>query len=220
MPKNTKVLACIPVKNTIFSLKNQGFVVQYYAMKKEIITICGGLGSGKSSTAKKVAEILGYQHFSSGDFFRQAAIELGISINEINKRAENDPQIDHVTDEKLRNMRNSEKVVIDSRTAYHWIPESFKVYLELPQEIAKDRVINSLTENKLRAQSEQLSSPDEAYQKMKERFESEQKRYWDLYRINNTEKDQYDLVIDTEKNNLEQVVSIVVEEYKKWLTRD
>jgi cytidylate kinase len=185
-------------------------------MKKEIITICGGLGSGKSSTAKKVAEILGFQHFSSGDFFRQVGLELGLSINEVNKRAETDPKIDEMTDQKLRDMRDKEKAVIDSRTAYHWIPESFKVYLDLPQEIAKDRVLNSIKENKLRMESEQISSAEEAYQKMQERFQSEQKRYWDLYKINNTEKNNFDLVIDTNKNNLEEVVNIIVTEYKKW----
>lgn len=185
-------------------------------MKKEIITICGGLGSGKSSTAKKVAKILGFQHFSSGDFFRQVGLELGLSINEINKRAETDPKIDEMTDQKLRDMRDKEKVVIDSRTAYHWIPESFKIYLDLSQEIAKDRVLNSIKENKLRMESEQISSAEEAYQKMQERFLSEQKRYWDLYKINNTDKNNFDLVIDTNKNNLEEVVNIIVTEYKKW----
>jgi len=186
-------------------------------MKKEIITICGGLGSGKSSTAKLVANKLGFQHFSSGDFFRQVGLELGLSINELNKRAETDKKIDEMTDEKLRGMKDSNKVVIDSRTAYHWIPESFKVYLDLPPEIAKERVLNSLKEDTLRKQSEQSSTAEEVYKKIQDRFASEQKRYWDLYQIDNTKKDQYDLVIDTNKNNLEEVVNIVVEAYKKWI---
>ncbi len=186
-------------------------------MKKEIITICGGLGSGKSSTAKKVAEILGYKHFSSGDFFRQVGLELGLSVTETNIRAEADPKIDEMTDQKLRDMRNREKVVIDSRTAYHWIPESFKVYLDLSPDIAKERILNNIKENALRAQSEQATTSEEVFQKMTERFESEQKRYWDLYKINNKDMSQFDLVIDTNKNNLAQVVEIIVTEYKKWI---
>ncbi len=186
-------------------------------MKKDIITICGGLGSGKSSTAKGVAKELGFEHFSSGDFFRQVGIELGLSINELNKKAETDPQIDIMTDEKLRQMRDRNKIVIDSRTAYHWIPESFKVYLDLPPEIAKERVLNSIKENKLRAQSEQSTNVEEVYKKMIERFESEQKRYWDLYKIDNSKKEQFDLVIDTNKNNLNEVVNIILQEYKKWI---
>jgi cytidylate kinase len=186
-------------------------------MKKEIITICGGLGSGKSSTAKEVAQVLGFKHFSSGDFFRQVGIELGLSVTETSKRAETDKKIDEMTDQKLRDMRNAEKVVIDSRTAYHWIPESFKVYLDLSPDIAKERIFNSLKEDKLRGQSEKASSSEEVLKKMTERFESEQKRYWDLYKIDNTDKSQFDLVIDTNKNNLEQVVDIILTEYKKWI---
>ena len=186
-------------------------------MKKKTITICGGLGSGKSSTAKLVAQKLGFKHFSSGDLFRETGLELGLSINGINKRAETDPDIDYRTDEKLRGLRNEEKIVIDSRTAFHWIPESFKVYLDLPPEIAKTRILNSIKEDKLRQDSEQISSSEEAYNKMRERFASEQKRYWDLYKINNANKNQYDLIVDTNKNNLEQVVDIVISEYKKWI---
>lgn len=185
-------------------------------MKKEIVTICGSLGSGKSSTAKGVAQVLGFKHFSSGDFFRQVGIELGLSVTETNIRAETDPKIDEMTDQKLRDLNNAEKIVIDSRTAYHWIPESFKVYLSLPSEIAKNRILNSLKENPLRMQSEKASTLEEVYEKMNERFESEQKRYWDLYKINNTDMSQFDLVIDTDKNNLGKVIELIVSEYKKW----
>ena len=189
-------------------------------MKKEIITICGSLGSGKSSTAKEIAKILGFKHFSSGDFFRQVGLELDLSINEINKRAETDSKIDEMTDQKLRDLRNTEKIVIDSRTAYHWIPESFKVYLDLPQEIAKNRILNSLKENPLRQQSEKVSTVEDVYKKMQERFESEQKRYWDLYKINNKDKSNFNLIINTNKNNLGEVVGIIVAEYKKWLDKN
>ena len=188
-------------------------------MKKEIITICGGLGSGKSSTAKKVAEVLGFKHFSSGDFFRQVGLELCLSVTETNIRAETDPKIDEMTDQKLRDMRNADKVVIDSRTAYHWIPESFKVYLDLSPLIAKERILNSMKNDALRKESEQATTSKEVLEKMTARFESEQKRYWDLYKINNTDMSQFDLVIDTNKNNLEEVVNIVVEGYKNWQER-
>jgi len=175
-------------------------------MKKEIITIAGTLGSGKSSTAKKVAGILGYKHFSSGDFFRQVGLELGLSVTETNIRAETDPKIDEMTDQKMRDLNKTEKIVVDSRLAFHWIPNSFKVYLDLPPEIAKNRILNNLKENKLRQQSEKESSNlEEIYATMQKRLESEQKRYWDLYKIDNTDK-----------NNLEQVVNIIVTEYKKW----
>jgi len=69
----------------------------------------------------------------------------------------------------------------------------------------------------LRNQSEQVSSPEEAFVKMSERLESEQKRYWNLYQINNKDLTQFNLVINTKENNLEEVVSIILTEYQKWL---
>ncbi|HEY4494211.1 MAG TPA: AAA family ATPase [Candidatus Paceibacterota bacterium] len=187
-------------------------------MKKEIITICGGLGSGKSSTSDLVAKELGYTRFSSGDLFRQVGLDLGLSVTELNKKAETESSIDFKVDEKLRELGNSNKIVIDSRTAFHWIPASFKVYLDLPHEIAKHRVLNNLKENALRKESEKSSNIEEVYEDMQRRFDSEQKRFWDLYKINNRDLTQFDLVVDTNKNNLEEVVAIIVAEYKKWQT--
>jgi len=189
-------------------------------MKKEIITICGGLGSGKSSTAKGVAQVLGFEHFSSGDFFRKIALESGVSVNELNTKAEYNAEIDKKIDEEVKKTGKLDKIVIDSRLAFHWIPNSFKVYLDLPPEIAKGRILNSLKENPLRMQSEKVATLEEVYEKMKERFESEQKRYWNLYKINNTDMSQFDLIIDTNKNNLERVVEIIVSEYKKWIAKN
>src|SRR3989338_6655344 len=96
-------------------------------MKKHIITVTGFPGSGKSSTAKGVAFRLGYEHFSSGDIFRKMAAERGLSIEEINFTAEKQKEIDLEVDKLLVKMgKEKNNFVIDSRTAFHWIPDSFK----------------------------------------------------------------------------------------------
>ncbi|HEU0085580.1 MAG TPA: AAA family ATPase [Candidatus Paceibacterota bacterium] len=187
-------------------------------MKKEIISITGTLGSGKSSTADRVAQNLGYQRFSSGDFMRKIALERRLSINELSAQAENDPTIDVSIDDEVRKVGEMDKIVIDSRLAFHFIPNSFKVYLDLPPEIAKERILNNIKENALRRQSESSENPDEIFHKINERLESEKKRYKDIYGItNHTDKSNFDIVIDTNKNNLDEVVKIVLSEYQKWL---
>lgn len=185
-------------------------------MKKEIISIAGAPGGGKSSTADLVAKELGFQRFSSGNFMRNIALDMGISLNELNQIAQNDESIDKKIDEEVRKAGQLEKIVIDSRLAYHFIPKSFKVYLDLPPEIAKERILNDLKENTLRQKSEGSSSTEEVYEKIISRLESEKKRYKELYDIDHTDKNNFDLVIDTNKNNLQQVVDIIVSEYKKW----
>ncbi len=186
-------------------------------MKKEIITIAGLPGSGKSSTADNVAKQLDFKRFSSGDFMRKIALDMGISLNELSSKAEVDDSIDLNIDEQVRQAGKKDKVVIDSRLAFHWIPESFKVYLDLPPEIAKNRILRNLKVNVLRQKSEGIADVEEIYKKITHRLESEKKRYMELYGVDHTNKNNFDLVIDTNKNNLYQVVNIIVVEYKKWV---
>jgi cytidylate kinase len=186
-------------------------------MKKEIITLAGAPGSGKSSTANLVAKKLGFKRFSSGDFMRKIALELNMTLNELSEKAETDSSIDTKIDAEVKKAGLENKSVIDSRLAFHWIPESFKVYLDISPEVAKNRIASDLKINKLRKDSENSSNPEEIQEKIKSRVESEKKRYKELYNIDHTDKNNYDLVIDTNKNNLGEVADIVVSEYKNWL---
>lgn len=189
-------------------------------MKKHIITISGYPGSGKSSAANHVAKELGYQRFSSGDFMRNIALSMGVSLNELSKIAEKDNgAIDAKIDAEIRNTAKKENLVIDSRLAFHWIPESFKVFLDLPLEISKERIWSNLKDNPLRQQSEKASSPEELLSKIKERLASEHKRYLELYGIEYDNKANFDLVVDTNKNSLEETFQTILIEYKKWLEK-
>ena len=69
--------------------------------RKHIITLSGKPGSGKSSTADRVAEMLGYTRYSLGDFVREETRKNKITLSEFNKRAEEKPEIDFQIDEKL-----------------------------------------------------------------------------------------------------------------------
>jgi len=185
--------------------------------KTQIITIAGAIGSGKSSTAKGVATHFGYRHFSSGDLFRQIAAERGLSIEAINLTAEEQRDIDHQVDELLANMgREGQKLVIDSRLAFHWIPQSFKVYLALDPDTAATRIWNHIqTEGRV---SQSATSLEEVRQNIDVRVASERKRYQNLYSIDVTDQSSFDLVVDTKANNLEQVIATVIAAYEKWLS--
>jgi len=116
-------------------------------MKKDIITIAGSLGSGKSSTARAVASALRFRHFSSGDLFRQIAAARGESIEAMNISAEVQRDIDIKVDNLLQEMyRAEEQLAIDSRMAWRWMPGSFKVFLVLDPDTAARRVFGQLRE--------------------------------------------------------------------------
>ena len=65
-----------------------------------------------------------------------------------------------------------------------------------------------------------IESVEKMAKKSAKRLASERKRYFDLYGIkDHKDKKNFDLIVDTEKNNLEQVVSIIKKEYKKWIDK-
>src|SRR6266536_3446099 len=97
-----------------------------------------------------VAEQLGYQHFSSGDLFREIGREMGIDILRANRTAETNGEIDKRVDSKLREIgENENNLVIDSRMAWHWMPDSYKVFLDLDLVTAAQRIIGSMSDERL-----------------------------------------------------------------------
>lgn len=145
------------------------------------------------------------------------AKERGISIEEINQRAELEQEIDHAVDERLRHMADDDQLVIDSRMAWHWMPKSFKVFLKIDPRIAAERTFAHL--QKMGRVSQQATSAEEVYEKTVERTASEIKRYGELYRVDYTNESNFDLTVDTAKHPLQEVVEIVVTKYKESLER-
>jgi CMP/dCMP kinase len=184
--------------------------------KKHIITIGGLPGSGKSSAAARVAAELGYEHFSSGDLFRKMAAERGLSIEQMNFAAEKQKEIDEGVDALLRTIGHEKTdLVIDSRMAFHWIPDSFRVFLQLDPMIAAERVFTQMNAGERVSQA--ASSAKQVLDDTLARTESEKKRYRDLYDVDFTDFRGYDLVIDTGVNDLNAVVAMIVGAYREWL---
>lgn len=94
-----------------------------------IITITGKPCSGKSVVIAELMEKHGFSKFSAGEIFRKIATERGIDILELNRV--NDSSLDKMVDDEIvrQGKENLEKdIIFDSRTAWHFIPESFKVF--------------------------------------------------------------------------------------------
>jgi CMP/dCMP kinase len=184
-------------------------------MKKDIITIAGSLGSGKSSTARAVASALRFRHFSSGDLFRQIAAARGESIEAMNISAEVQRDIDIKVDNLLQEMyRAEEQLAIDSRMAWRWMPGSFKVFLVLDPDTAARRVFGQLREGG--RIGEDARSVEEVRDSINRRFASEQKRYSGLYGVDPTDPLNFDIVINTKHNDLAIVTAIVLAAFRAW----
>lgn len=186
--------------------------------RKHIITLSGKPGSGKSSTADKVAELLGYTRYSSGEEVRKMILKQKMTLAQFNKHAETRPELDHMIDERLRELRDANDIVIDSRLGFYWIPESFKVFLDLNNDVAMARIFKDSSMNTTRSGSgEGGASMSDVMDQVEERMRSERLRYKKLYGVNPYSIEHFDLVIDTARHSPQTVALTVFDTYKKWL---
>ena len=188
--------------------------------KKHIITLSGKPGSGKSSTADRVAELLSYTRYSAGDLVRTQIRKKKITLDEFNKMATQDHSLDHAIDEELRNLREQKDIVIDSRLGFYWIPESFKVYLDLDMDVATARIFKDTVGNELREAGEGFSSIQEVRKLVHDRLENEKHRFRTLYGVNPYSNANFDLIINTSRHSPQTVALTVFDTYKKWLQSD
>lgn len=178
-----------------------------------IITISGTPGSGKSTVGKLLAKKLGYKRYSSGDFMRDMAERMKISLLELSKQAETDRSIDEEIDRRQIELGKTEDdFVIDGRLSFHFIPNSVKIFLdaeikERAKRIYKDRV-----------RQEANVTLENTEQNIKTREESEKKRYLEYYNLDPYDKKHYDLIIDTTNLNPEQAVERIIKFIQKEKT--
>ncbi len=198
-----------------------GFCFAWYStpmQKRHIITICGMLGSGKSTAAKRVAAALGFPHYSAGDFMRAMAAERGVTIVELNVLAENDPAVDKEIDAKQKAfMDANDNFVIDSRIGWFFAPDSFKVFLDLDLDTAGERIFGDIQAKKAERKEEMSESLEAVKTRLAERLASEKERYNKYYDIENyQDAKHFDLVIDTKANGIEDVERLIIEGYNAW----
>lgn len=186
--------------------------------RKHIITISGKPGSGKSSTADRVAELLGYSRYSAGDMVRKFIQKRHSTLEKYNNEALENTQLDELVDERLRALRNHRDIVIDSRLGFYWLPESFKVYLDLDLDLATARIYKDTMSNPNRGAIESSSSSlGVVAEQVKKRMLTEQNRFRHLYGVDPFDLNHYDFVIDTSRQNVQSVAIAVFDAYREWL---
>jgi cytidylate kinase len=169
-----------------------------------IITLGGRAGSGKSSVSKALAAKLGYKRYSAGDIWRQCAAERGMSVLEYNIRAEVETTIDTMADDAQKKLGETEdNIVVESRLGFFFIPKSIKIFLD-----ANDRIRAKRTMEEGRKQ-ENHKSLNEALKKLNARDATDVKRYKKLYNVNPFDPKNYDFVVDTSNNTVEQTADMV-----------
>lgn len=182
-----------------------------------IITITGKPCSGKGTVAKEFCKKYNFEYVCTGDMFREYAKKLG--YDNILTFQEEDPrvkEVDKIVDssiEQLGKTKLNNNIVIDSRLAWHFIPNSFKVFIDVDKTIAGKRLIEANRE------TEQTTSLDDAIKKLEARWQVENDRYLELYQTNNLDLINYDFVIDSSNITPTEITESIYVEYVKFINK-
>ncbi len=156
------------------------------------ITITGNLGSGKSSVCKELQKS-GFTIISAGDIFREIAAEKGMTVLELNEAAKKDRSIDDLLDQRSTKLgKEMDHTVFDSRLAWHFVDNSFKVFLLVDTQEAARRVFDGADRG-----AESYQDMEKARAGLEERARLEQERFRMLYGIDYYDVCNYDLVIES-----------------------
>ena len=181
---------------------------------KKSITITGSLGSGKSTVAKKLAADLGLTYYSTGSAQRQIAMQMGITTLQLNHLADTDKSIDEKIDGVIKAMnKDGNSYIVDSRLAWHFMPDSFKVKLTVETNRAAERIFN----DNLRSSESKYKNVDEVIKAIKERRQSERERFLRVYQVDIENNSAFDLVIDTTSLSIDEVCAQIKDAYQKNL---
>jgi cytidylate kinase len=171
-----------------------------------IITISGVPGSGKTTVGKEVARILGYRFCSMGDMRGEMATERGVTVEEINRMSRDDPFFDRALDDYQRNLgRTKDRMVIESRLSWHFIPGSVKIYLDADPKTASERIFKDQREDEDRAES-----PEQIEKAIRERANRDREWFMKKYGVDIEDRNNFDYWIDTTGFTKKQVIEKVL----------
>jgi CMP/dCMP kinase len=166
-----------------------------------LLTISGPSGSGKTTVANGLSQRLGFAHISAGEVFRELARERALSLEQLSKLAEKDPEIDQMVDTRQAELAQPhENVIVDGRLSGWVLKGDIAVWLKAPLEVRAERIARR--EDKDRAI---------ALRETRTRDSSEAARYLAFYNIDTVNLDIYDLIIDTRHWDQFAVIDIITQ---------
>lgn len=175
------------------------------------ISLAGDLGSGKSTVSSILIERLGATYYSTGAICRAIAASHGMTIVEMNIYMETHPEIDQEIDDGLRALSDkNENMVIDSRMAWHFVRDTFRVYMTTELAESAKRILRANREG------DHAASLEEMEEEIRARKQSERLRYRAQYGVDCKDLSNYDLVVDSTYASPEDVAECILSAFLKW----
>jgi cytidylate kinase len=156
----------------------------------------------------------GFEIYSTGKIQRELARQFGVSTLEMNQMMSKDTKYDHMIDDEVTRIsidRKDDRLLFDSRMAWHFAKNTFKVFFTIDPQIAALRVMKDP-----RGAEETYTGVDDAREKLILRSLVENERFKQIYGTDNLSYANYDLVVDTSYETPDNICKLIYDEYEKF----
>ena len=181
-----------------------------------IITISGKPCTGKSTMAEVFVKKFDFERVYAGGIFKAIAKERNIDILELVSSGDVE-KVDFEVDERLKKIyeeRLEDNILIESRTAWSFMPRAFNVFIDVSDDVMAERLFNSD-----RGEVERGRSIFEAKDKLMNRYNTDVERYKRLYGIDCSKLSNYDFVIDNSNLTPEETAIKIYDAYIKFIKK-
>jgi cytidylate kinase len=166
-----------------------------------VVAIGGPPGGGKSTAGRRVVTALGLEYRSAGDVFRAEAAARAMDVEAFNRFAEVHPEVDRQLDDTMQGLARP-GVLLDGRIQGALCRRrGVPVYSIL--------VTAEEDQRARRVAARDGQSVDEARRRIRERAESERRRYRELYGID-VDTETGDFAIDSTSLSADRVAEAIV----------
>jgi len=160
-------------------------------------------------------EKLSYEYLSVGNMKRQLAEQMGLSIYDFDLLGDqpgNAEKFDKQYEDMQKALDPKAAIVLDSRLGFYCQPKAFNIFLEVNIQEAAKRIMDAGRG----ANETHYNTLQEAINTTQARDDAMQKRYLKLYNIDYFDHKYYNLTIDTSDKTPDQVLDIIIAEYKLY----
>ena len=170
-----------------------------------IITVGGLAGTGTTTTAVDLSEKLNIPYISAGFVFREMAAERGMSVLEFSEFAEGNDDIDKEIDRRqAQKAKETDNLIVEGRLSAFFVDNAdLKVCLVTPFDVRSKRISDREGKSVEVAKNEIIT-----------REKSEALRYMEIHNIDISNMDIYDIIINTDTFNPENVSEIIIQTLK------
>ncbi|MFB6245222.1 MAG: cytidylate kinase family protein [Candidatus Nanohaloarchaea archaeon] len=173
-----------------------------------VVTVDGPAGSGKGTLGKFIADKLGINYYSAGDFFREIASEKNMTVEELSEKAGRD--VDLKVDRRTLEKGLEENCVIESRLPSRVLGDysDLRIHVTADLEERARRAIRDQEEGE-RNDEETADNVEEKMEKMEKRDQDNWDRYMEYYPSLDDGLEIFDVLIDNTEMGIDEQEEMV-----------